>query len=151
MKFIQDKINDEGRVNYTAQIHDSTTNAEWTVKFAKEAANVVGDPAGCRLSYRWRTMKNGNTTFDGDQKLDLKDVTDMTVLPVEQYQQQVDTQAGFPGYSSRMMPSVFVLKVRHPRGRDNVFFFGEEEIANRVAKAMVHAVELCGGGNKEPF
>jgi hypothetical protein len=24
-------------------------------------------------------------------------------------------------------------------------------MANRVAKALVHAVELCGGGNKDPF
>jgi hypothetical protein len=31
------------------------------------------------------------------------------------------------------------------------FTFRDEEMANRVAKAMRHAVELCGGGNKEPF
>jgi hypothetical protein len=24
-------------------------------------------------------------------------------------------------------------------------------MANRVAKAMRHAIELCSGGNKEPF
>ncbi len=30
--------------------------------------------------------------------------------------------------------------------------FRDEETANRVAKAMVHAAELCGGGRKpEPF
>jgi hypothetical protein len=29
--------------------------------------------------------------------------------------------------------------------------FRDEETANRVAKAILHAVELCGGGNKEPF
>ena len=30
--------------------------------------------------------------------------------------------------------------------------FYDEEMANRVAKALVHAVELCGGGSKpEPF
>jgi hypothetical protein len=27
----------------------------------------------------------------------------------------------------------------------------DEDTANRLAKAMLHAVELCGGGNKEPF
>lgn len=151
MKFIQDKISDQGKLNYTASIHDSGTNADWSVKFGKEAANVVADPSACRVSYRWRTAKNGNVTYDGDQKLDLKDVTEMNVLAIEQYQQQIDTQAGFPNYVSRMIPSLFVLKVRHPKGMDNVFFFNDEDLANRVAKAMVHAVELCGGGNKEPF
>jgi hypothetical protein len=29
--------------------------------------------------------------------------------------------------------------------------FGDEDMANRVAKAMNHAAELCGGGNKDPF
>ena len=31
------------------------------------------------------------------------------------------------------------------------FNFLDENTANRVAKAMLHAVELCGGGYKEPF
>jgi hypothetical protein len=33
-----------------------------------------------------------------------------------------------------------------------VLHFRDEETANRVAKAMIHAIELCGGGSKpEPF
>jgi hypothetical protein len=31
------------------------------------------------------------------------------------------------------------------------FSFRDEQTADRIAKAMTHAVELCGGGNKEPF
>jgi hypothetical protein len=31
------------------------------------------------------------------------------------------------------------------------FAFVDEEAANRLAKAFVHAVELCGGGNRDPF
>lgn len=31
------------------------------------------------------------------------------------------------------------------------FSFRDEQTANRIAKAITHAVELCGGGNKEPF
>jgi hypothetical protein len=32
------------------------------------------------------------------------------------------------------------------------WYFLDEDVANRTAKAMVHAVELCGGGSKpEPF
>jgi hypothetical protein len=31
------------------------------------------------------------------------------------------------------------------------FEFGTEELVNRVAKAMTHAAELCGGGRKDPF
>lgn len=32
------------------------------------------------------------------------------------------------------------------------WLFRDEDTANRVAKALVHAVELCGGGSEhEPF
>jgi len=31
------------------------------------------------------------------------------------------------------------------------FTFRDEDMANRVAKAVRHAIELCSGGNKEPF
>jgi hypothetical protein len=30
-------------------------------------------------------------------------------------------------------------------------WFGDDDVADRVAKALTHASELCGGGNKDPF
>ena len=33
----------------------------------------------------------------------------------------------------------------------NMFPFTNADLANRVAKAITHAVELCGGGNKDLF
>jgi hypothetical protein len=30
-------------------------------------------------------------------------------------------------------------------------YFRDEELAQRVATAMVHAIELSGGGSKDPF
>jgi len=35
--------------------------------------------------------------------------------------------------------------------KEDQFYFQAEEAAQRMAKAMVRAVELCGGGNKDPF
>jgi hypothetical protein len=31
------------------------------------------------------------------------------------------------------------------------FYIFDQDLANRIAKAMVHGIELCGGGNKSPF
>jgi hypothetical protein len=36
-------------------------------------------------------------------------------------------------------------------GQQNTFYFRDDETANRIAKAMQRAVELCGGGSKDPF
>jgi hypothetical protein len=32
-----------------------------------------------------------------------------------------------------------------------ILYFDDEDTADRVAKALIHAVELCGGGNDDPF
>jgi hypothetical protein len=36
---------------------------------------------------------------------------------------------------------------RHAHGEESFFLFTDADLADRVAKAMVHAVELCGGGS----
>ena len=35
--------------------------------------------------------------------------------------------------------------------REALMMFAEEDMANRIAKAMLHAMELCGAGSKDPF
>jgi hypothetical protein len=41
--------------------------------------------------------------------------------------------------------------VSDTRGKEDHLTFRDEDTANRLAKALVHAVELCGGGSREPF
>jgi hypothetical protein len=85
---------------------------------------------------------------------------------------EADASAGHPEWSARVDPSVFVLRLSTgvmdfetctnqasgpptcTHGKEAAkleFYFFDESMANRVAQAMVHAVELCGGGNKDPF
>jgi hypothetical protein len=52
------------------------------------------------------------------------------------------------------VPDIYVLNIKLPRGVDHSIRIYEQEMADRIAKAMVHAVELCGGGSRsqqEPF
>ncbi len=53
------------------------------------------------------------------------------------------------GTGSSCIPSPNLLEFSPPRAHE--FLFRDEEMANRVAKAMTHAIELCGGGSKDPF
>jgi hypothetical protein len=36
-------------------------------------------------------------------------------------------------------------------GKTDTLYFRDEDTANTLARALTHAVELCGGGNKSPF
>jgi len=150
MQFIQDNAA-EGKLTYTAIVTDaSQQGVEWRNKFTVEMSNLVADAGACRVSYHWRAEENGKVIDDADYSLMLKDVKEILVLPQDQNQNQVDNRSGHPDWNSRISPPLFVLIAKRPRGLVNVFLFSDEEMANRVAKAITHAVELCGGG-KDAF
>jgi hypothetical protein len=152
MKFIAEKVADESKQSYTASVADSSQpGAEWSNKFAVEITNFVADTKACRISFHWRAEVNGRVSDNTDYNLTLKDVREIVVMPQAQNQQQVDTRSGHPAWSSRIEPGLFTLVARRPKSLENAFLFSDEATAGRVAKAMVHAVELCGGGKDEPF
>jgi hypothetical protein len=152
MEFIQAKLSEQGSVNYMSYYQDSASGQQWTEQFSDEISNVTANPSSCRIDYHWKITLDGAVTLDQDAGFSLSDVQDLAVMTGEMHQKKVNTAAGVPTQDSRIDPPVFVLVVRRTRNAENPFVFTEEEMANRVAKAMVHAVELCGGGQKaEPF
>jgi len=150
MQFIQENAA-EGKLAYTASVSDaSQQGVEWSNKFMVEMSNLAADAGACRITYHWRAVENDKPIDDADYSLAFKDVKEIMVLSQEQNQNQVDSRNGHPDWNSRITPSLFALIAKRPRGVVNVFLFSDEGMANRVAKAMVHAVELCGGG-KDAF
>ena len=151
MQFIQDKLSRLGVVNYVAYTHDSIDNSTWTNSFSTETTNVTADPATCRISYHEKRIKDGNVTSDKDFTFNLSEIQEVVIMPREQLLKKVNTRAGHPSWDARIDPPVFMLVVRKAEDTEWYFYFFDEDLANRVAKAVVHGVELCGGGNKSPF
>jgi hypothetical protein len=146
MKFIQDKLNAVGPVNFAQYLHDNATGTDSThVQLKIERTNVVADSGACRVSYHHKVGADGSLNPGSDSWFPLNAVVDVAVIPLEQLVERV---SGHPTYDTKVDPPVFVLRVRGTDKKHSDFFFFDEQMANRVAKAMVHAVELCGGGNK---
>jgi hypothetical protein len=153
MKFIQDKLNDIGPVNYVVYYHDNVAGTDWTNKFRVQVTNAVADASACRVSYHWKVERDGVVATDMDIWYVLRAVGAIVVMPMEQYQKEGNTAAGHPEYSCKVDPPTSWLQARRTdvKGSDDLAF-SDEQMANRVAKAMLRAVELCGGGAKpEPF
>jgi hypothetical protein len=151
MKFIQEKIEQQGKLNYAAHVHDSQDGSNWVVPFSTLQTNIVANPTLCRISYHERRTRRDEVTADDDYWFALKAVQEMVVMSREQGLKRADTNAGHPTWDSKVDPPIWLIEARY-KGGQNIFYFHEEEIANRVAKALVHAVELCGGGKtQEPF
>jgi hypothetical protein len=152
MKFIQSKVS--SKTNFVEYIHDDAQNTDRIVQMSVETSKVVADPAGCRIAYHTSTIRDANTTvFDGDGSLNLREVEDLVVRTGEQEKKTIDSEEGHLTYTARFDPPIFFVVVRRSQdeGSQDAFLFSKEDMANRVAKAMVHAVELCGGGSKDPF
>ena len=190
MKFIEDKLNDQGRVGYVMTRSDMSAI---TVREFYQISNVVAGAATCTL----RTMETTDTSIEaapgynyteGGQQVTGDDLNRHKVatttiflrkiesIQVEAWQNLVNRQwaeAAHPEISSTYTPAVVGLTliaskpvfsfhnsftvgkrqavVSDDPSKEDFLTFRDEETANRVAKALTHAVELCGGGNKEPF
>jgi hypothetical protein len=152
MKFIQDKLNEIGTVNFAAYFHDSSDNSDWVQKISVTYSNAVANPGACSFSYHRLAISNGSKQHDENVIINLHDVQSIVVLPNEQNWQMHLARNGDTTNTIKDVPDIYDMNIKLPKGDDYSISFYEQETADRVAKAMVHAVELCGGGPKpEPF
>jgi hypothetical protein len=151
MQFIQDKMNEQGKISYALYTHDNANGEDWPVyQISLEVTNVVADPATCRITWHKVTTNGGKVGINQDFSLDLRNVLTFEVRTSTYEAKMEDTANGHPALDKRQDPPYFVVTARSKGNVETPFFFSSEEMANRIAKAMVHAVELCGGGQKSP-
>lgn len=151
LNYIQEKITEVGRLNYMSYNHDNAANTDSTNQFTVEVSNVVAHPDMCILSYHIKATRDGAITNDRDGGFPFKIIQKVMVMTGDQDINAANVAAGVPSLNSRVDPPHFALIAQRTGGGTNTVYFADEDTANRVAKAMVHAIELCGGGDKDPF
>jgi hypothetical protein len=156
MQFIQDKLNDLGKVSFVDFLQNAHDGNTWTETHIRETSNVVADPFQCRISYHRKAINksiySGDDIWDNNYVFSLRDVQEIVVKPWEQETTEFFAKTGTPHIIvTSTSPPITTLVVRRPHGEQNAFRFTNADLADRVAKAMLHAVELCGGGNIDKF
>lgn len=141
MEFIQEKL--------TAKM---IAPGKWKVE-------VTASPANCKFTHAMQTLA-GTLTYSYDTSFLFREVEKIEVNPMQ------GEDAPPNAFTLRLLMttqrSVYTVHKKIPKkgkpmieDRYNGEFSADltdEDTANRVAKAMLHAVELCGGGAKaEPF
>jgi hypothetical protein len=132
-------------MSWTTHFHDSADNNNWTYQFTFEVSKAVADAAACTIAYHYNIIRDGTQISDSDASINLHDVQDVTLTTGNQRQNKNDTAAGHTTWEAKVDPPVFDLVVRGKEAAEFYFFFFDEDTANRVTKAMGHAVEVCGG------
>jgi hypothetical protein len=150
MRFIEEKLGSSGRVKYIVYSHDNTDGSDWTTKFSDEATNVQANVASCRIDFHWRARRDYKMLHDSDYGVLLNAVQEVVVKTRDQELKELSSKAGHPEYTAGVDPPVFVLSMKL-NVDVNIFYLYDESLANRIAQALVHGVERCGGGSKDPF
>jgi hypothetical protein len=145
MQYLQSSLNEQGKMSWTTHYHDSADNTNWIYQFTFEVSKVVADASACTIGYHNIIIRDGVQISDSDASFNLHDVQDVTLTTGDQRQNKNDAAAGHPTWDAKVDPFVFDLIVREQGTAEYYFFFFDENTANRVTKAMGHAVELCGG------
>jgi hypothetical protein len=95
---------------------------------------------------------DGKTSHDENSVFSLCDAQDIVVRPCEQAETEYYAKNGhLTILATSTSPPVTELEVRRPHGEANFLLFTNANLADCAAKALTHAVELRGGGNKDPF
>ena len=148
MKFLQDKL--PGRVNYAMYGHNTITGTDSRVlKKSYELSNVATDADRCSVAFQYR-IDDGQTEWVSSG-LPLKRVQDIVIQQLDQATQQEMAKSGHPETTITVSPAIFRVIAKIDADHGLLVMFYDETLAGRVTRALQHAVELCGGGNKDPF
>jgi hypothetical protein len=152
MRFIQEKLNDNDKISFIEFFQHTNDGNITTDAMTYETSNVVADQSSCRISYHRKGIENGSTFGDENYVFLLRDVQEIVVRSEEQDETEFSAKNGHPNIiATSTSPPTTVLKVLLPHNDYYTFRFTDANLADRVAKAMLHSVELCGGGSKDKF
>jgi hypothetical protein len=146
MKEIQDGLNDAGPVSYVLKYHNDSTGEDKSMPYKVETSKVTADPNTCFLIYEQRTFLNA-AHRDTGSVVQLRGVKRIFVRTMEQEVNSSGIFTDHPEVSVKSSPPVFVVEPERPGSNErSAFFFLNDAQANKMAKALIHAAELCGGG-----
>ena len=117
---------------------------EWTNSFKDEVSRLVANPSVCRVYYHWFTSVEDKIAMDRDIGFALYDVKKIEVLTREELFNS-DNAAMGRVWTAKVEPPVYLVVVHRPAHVENHFVFLDQDLAKGVAKALAHAVDLCGG------
>jgi len=151
LDFIAGKINAQGTFRYASTVTDTSgAVAPFTNQYVTTETNAAPDTTACRVTYHYKRVQDGKTVYDQAFWIPFGELVDVQVMSMEQNLRTGDAENGHASWMSQVSPPVFVVRsVRKDGG--NELIFTDEAMADRVAKAIAHAAQLCGGLKPEAF
>lgn len=144
--FVAQKLNAETGIVYRA-----TSSAGDPSIISDRVLNARGDPASCQVRFKYVGEFDNKPFLNYDFVFSFRRVEKLEVLTEQELWDRTSEHNGSRN-ETRLSPTTYkVLLYSSGSEQLGAVNFRDEEMANRVAKAMLHAVELCRSATKEPF
>jgi hypothetical protein len=159
MEYIQEKLINRGVLNYSVALHDTATGKDWSYDFIDKLSGTYANPSTCQIGFHWKQTRGGEAVTDKETSLNLAGGTKADVLTLDQYLTHSAVKTGHDTWDIKVSPALFVLHIANPDNSEGNYVFPDEDTANHLAKALLHAAELCESAqaagapprDKEPF
>jgi hypothetical protein len=159
MKFIEEKL--PRTVNYMLYVHDNVSGTDAPpTRMSTTVTQVSANAGRCSISFHSKMEVNVNSVHEQDSEIFLKQVRGISLVQADTLQQRAKAQAGHPELSVKGDPPITLVIVTSAPNDNGErvkavlgggFAFYDDSLADRVLKALQHAVALCGGGKPETF
>jgi hypothetical protein len=153
LNFIGERLAQSATVNFITFGTNTADGSNGSGHYSEIEGPFHIDTDACLISNRQKISINGQPpVVDRTVQYSFNQFEEVIVKPAEQYLTEMNTQNPQPTLINSTNPPAVALLLRLNKSSGFVFFFlTDASIADRVAKAMTHAIELCGGGRKDPF
>jgi hypothetical protein len=133
---------------------ETTDNRRLSQRRTLELSKVRANPMDCSIQYHYKYVVDDNSPIEtADITTSLAVTENIQLEPFERSLTKTAASIGHPEVVfTSTQPQTLALVLNSRQKGDFVFYFQDDTVADRLAKAMLHAVELCGGGSlQEPF
>jgi hypothetical protein len=174
LDFIRDKLAAQGVVSTIHTVRNTLTgklNGPWKYSWKESDVSASACNLSLRQMFHW---PNPEAVDEYVNHLSLRDVERLVVTSIQDEWNRDSAKKGEPEAVAKASPPVWVVEVYMSPGKsvrsethkvrpgqdpsdetkfpvEILLHFQDEQLAQRIAKALTHAVELCGGGGKELF
>lgn len=152
MTFIQDKLVANSSIGYVASVQSSKDKSTVSTAYNVVFSDIKASAPKCSITVHKKITRDGAVIADVDASTLLKDVHSVTIRPLPAAMTADSAKAGHPELTTlTTAPKIYLLNLNRYDSGQISFYFTDFSLAYRMKRATAHAVELCGGGKKEPF
>lgn len=149
-------MNALGTVSVVVNYQDTSNGQLSYHKGVETLSRVVADPTTCTLAFHVEVYSaplgySGPASSARDLTIYFGLMQKVIVEPYEKSASEQEAGIGHPEIVAVSTSPQVTLVEMFSSKPETGFIFYDADLADRVAKAINHAVELCGGGSKEPF